>query len=139
MRNNREISFSVPLISAAKSITLVALIVLSQRVLGQFADNFSDGDFSANPGWSGNASVFTVNASMQLQLNNSVAGTSYLSVPFTLNTLDELNWEFFIRETFAPSSSNYGRVYLVSDQSNLTGPLNGYYLQFGEAGSLDAV
>ncbi|MBL7884298.1 MAG: hypothetical protein JNL69_09525, partial [Bacteroidia bacterium] len=38
-----------------------------------------------------------------------------------------------------PSGSNYGRVYLVADQSNLEGALNGYYLQFGEAGSLDAV
>jgi hypothetical protein len=129
----------MPSIFAAKSITLVLLILLSQRVLGQFADNFSDGDFSTNPTWSGNANVFTINASLQLQLNNSVAATSYLSVPFTLNTLDELNWEFFIRQSFAPSSGNYGRVYLVSDQANLTGSLNGYYLQFGEAGTLDAI
>jgi hypothetical protein len=139
MRNNREISFSTPSICVAKSITLFVLILLSQRVLGQFADNFSDGDFSTNPAWSGNASVFTINASLQLQLNNSVAATSYLSVPFTLNTLDEINWEFFIRQSFAPSSGNYGRVYLVSDQANLTGSLNGYYLQFGEAGTLDAI
>jgi hypothetical protein len=139
MRNNREISFSISSICAAKSITLVVLILLSQRALGQFADNFSDGDFSTNPTWLGDANVFTINTSLQLQLNNSVAATSYLSVPFTLNTLDELNWEFFIRQSFAPSSGNYGRVYLVSDQANLTGSLNGYYLQFGEAGTLDAI
>jgi hypothetical protein len=139
MRNNREISFSVPSIFSAKSITLVFLLFLGQGALGQFSDNFSDGDFTATPNWSGTGNVFNINTSQQLQLNNTVAGTSFLSVPFLLADLNELNWEFYVKQTLAPSSSNFGRVYLVSDQANLTGALNGYFIQFGEAGTLDAV
>jgi hypothetical protein len=107
--------------------------------LAQVTDNFSDGDFTAAPAWSGDATEFIVNASQQLQLNNSVAGASYLSATSPGSSIDNFQWSFYIRQSFAPSGSNYGRVYLVSDQANLEGPLNGYYLQFGEAGSLDAV
>ena len=104
----------------------------------QFTDNFSDGDFTNNPTWNGTAD-FIINASSQLQLNNSVAGTSRLSSSFVAPTLNNMEWQVYVKQTFASSGSNYGRVYLVSDQANLSGPLNGYYLQFGEAGSLDAV
>jgi hypothetical protein len=105
----------------------------------QVTDNFSDGDFTANPVWSGDNIEFTVSAGQQLQLNATVAGASYLSTPNTLANLNDIEWKCYVKQTFAPSSSNYGRVYLVSDQANLEGPLNGYYLQFGEALSNDAI
>ncbi len=105
----------------------------------QITDNFTDGDFTNNPVWSGDASEFIVNTSKQLQLNNTVAGASYLSTPSPASTLNNTEWRFYIKQSFAPSSLNYGRVYLASDQANLEGPLNGYYLQFGESGSMDAV
>lgn len=102
------------------------------------SDSFSDGDFTTNPTWSGDAAEFTVSVG-QLRLNATIAGASYLSTPTTVANLDSTEWNFYIRQNFAPSGANYGRVYLVSDQANLENPLNGYYLQFGEAGSLDAV
>jgi hypothetical protein len=73
-----------------------------------------------------------------LQLNNTIASASYLSTPSPATSIDNTEWSFYIHQAFAPSSSNYGRVYLVSDSQNLQGTLNGYYLQFGETGSLDA-
>ncbi|MCB9164139.1 MAG: lamin tail domain-containing protein [Flavobacteriales bacterium] len=105
----------------------------------QFSDDFSDGEFTTNPTWDGDAAVFTVNASQQLQLNNTVAATSQLRSSNPMVTLDDMEWRVRVKQTFAPSSSNFGRVYLVSDQTDLLGPLNGYYLQFGEAGSADAI
>ncbi|MCB0813828.1 MAG: hypothetical protein KDB87_11810, partial [Flavobacteriales bacterium] len=105
----------------------------------QFSDDFSDGEFTTNPTWDGDAAVFTVNASQQLQLNNTVAATSQLRSPNAMVTLGDMEWRVRVKQTFAPSSSNFGRVYLVSDQTDLLGPLNGYYLQFGEAGSADAI
>jgi hypothetical protein len=102
-------------------------------------DNFADGDFTTNPSWTGDNTEYTVNSSFQLQLNNTVAGASYLSTSSPQSSLNNMEWRFYIKQTFAPSSSNYGRVYLASDQPNLESSLNGYYLQFGEAGSIDAV
>ncbi len=105
----------------------------------QLQDDFTDGDFTANPTWTGDAGQFIVNASQQLQLNSAASATSYLSVANPMASLDNAEWHFWIKQSFAPSGANYGRVYLVSDQSLVTGPLNGYYLQFGEALSLDAI
>jgi hypothetical protein len=105
----------------------------------QITDNFNDGDFTSNPVWSGDAGNFIVNSSLQLQLNAAAAGTSYLSTSGNTSSLDNAEWQFYIRLNFAPSSNNFARVYLVSDQANLKNPLNGYYLQFGETGSNDAI
>jgi hypothetical protein len=112
---------------------------ISSFVSAQVTDNFSDGDFTSSPAWSGDVLEFIVNASQQLQLNNTVAAASYLSAASPGSSLNNIEWQFYIKQSFAPSGSNYGRVYLASDQANLEGSLNGYYLQFGEAGSLDAV
>jgi hypothetical protein len=137
MKTNLKISFG----RLTKSFTIAACCctVLTQHALGQFSDNFSDKDFSANPTWSGSASDFIINASDQLQLNNTIAGTSYLVVPFSFIALGESEWQFNIAQDFAPSGSNYTRVYLMSDQQDLSGSLNGYYLQFGENLTNDAI
>ncbi len=118
--------------------TIIALLV-GINSFAQVTENFSDGDFTSNPTWSGDAAEFTVNTSNQLQLNATVAGASYLSTAATFTSLNNMEWRCYVKQTFPPSSSNYGRVYLASDQANLEGPLNGYYLQFGEALGNDAV
>lgn len=114
-------------------------MALSLAAGAQFTDDFSDGDFTNNPAWDGDVADFIVNASQQLQLNNTVAGTSQLRSANLMPTLDDMEWRVRVKQTFAGSGSNYGRVYIVSDQADLNGPLNGYYLQFGEAGSNDAI
>lgn len=105
----------------------------------QFVETFADGDFTNAPAWDGDAAVFIVNASQQLQLNNTVAGTSQLRIANAMATLDDMEWRMRVKLSFSGSASNFARVYLVSDQADLTGPLNGYFLQFGEAGSADAI
>ncbi|HEY5826377.1 MAG TPA: lamin tail domain-containing protein, partial [Cyclobacteriaceae bacterium] len=122
-----------------KTFIIVLFFFTSLLTFGQITDNFSDGDFINTPIWSGSASNFIINSSGFLQLSNTVAGTSILLTPFACDFSEDTEWQFFVKQTFAPSASNYGRVYLMSDQSDLTGPINGYYLQLGEAGSSDAV
>src|ERR1035437_8475962 len=114
------------------------LIFFSVSVHAQISDDFSDGNFTSNPAWSGNDTDFIVNASKQLQLNSSGTSASYLSLTNT-QPLSNSEWNFWIHLNFSPSSSNYARVYLVSNNSNLSGNLNGYYLQFGETLSNDRV
>jgi Lamin Tail Domain/Bacterial Ig-like domain len=118
---------------------LFFVFFISTIAKAQVVDNFSDGDFTTNPVWSGDATEFIVNPSFQLQTNNTIAGASYLSTPSPTSSLNNIEWSFYIKQSFSPSSSNYGRVYLASDQTNLEGSLNGYYLQFGEALANDAV
>ncbi len=105
--------------------------------MAQINDDFSDGDFTNDPPWTGNTEIFIINTDLQLQLNATDAGESFLS---THNSeLNETEWHFWIKLSFSPSANNYSRVYLVSDQTDLNLPLNGYYLQFGESGSDDAI
>ncbi len=119
---------------------LLGVVILTQSALfAQIFDDFSDGDFTNAPTWSGTDADFIVNVSEQLQLNNTVAGVSYLSTAHNLATLDTKEWTFWTRQTFAPSGSNYGRVYLTSSSADLTTDPDGFYIQLGEAGADDAV
>ena len=122
----------------SRFIAVLCLLVLSLPLWAQVTDNFSDGDFTQNPVWQGTNADFVVNSG-ELQLNSLAAGTSYLGLPHGLANLNDKEWQIKVRQTFAPSSSNFGRVYLTSDNANLTLAQNGYYLQFGETGSTDAI
>jgi len=118
---------------------IIFWLTLTSVCYGQVNDDFTDGDFSNSPAWSGSISQFVVNASKQLQLSSSAAGQSYLSSTFSSTNLANYEWTIYVKQSFAPSGTNYGRVYLVSDQADLTQSLNGYYLQFGESLSNDAI
>ena len=122
-----------------RGIILFFLWMISANLHSQIIDDFSDGDFSSNPTWSGTNADFIVNANQQLQLNNTIAGSSYLSLAHGISNLQNHEWHFLVKQTFSPSSSNYGKVYLSADNSNLTSVQNGYYLLFGEANAVDAI
>jgi len=114
-----------------------ALLLLPLVTLSQVVDNFSDGDFTNNPTWTGETTEFIVNTAFQLQLTATIpfsgpSDTAYLSTPNS--KIDETEWQFWVKISFATSANNHGRVYLVSDQSNLEGPLNGYFVQLGDYG-----
>lgn len=97
----------------------------------QFSDDFSDGDFTANPAWAGNTEKFTIDASNQLQLyeNPQADGTSYLST--ASGAINNASWEFIVKLAFNPSSSNYCEVYLCSNNSNLSAVTSGYFVKIG--------
>ena len=105
----------------------------------QLSDNFSDGDFTQNPVWQGSTGDFIVNGSGELQLNSVLAGASYLSTPHLLSNLTNKEWQIKVRQTFSPSSSNFGKVFLTADNADMNLVQNGYYLLFGETGSTDAI
>ena len=104
---------------------------------GQVSDNFTDGDFTNTPSWSGNVSEFKINTSLQLQLNGVAAATSYLST--SNSDINNTEWDIWLKISLAPTSGNNERIYLVSDQSNLTGSLNGYYIFLGTNKDIELV
>jgi len=117
--------------------TLLFLLLLPLSLLAQVTDDFSDGDFTQNPTWSGTGNKFIVNGSSQLQLNAEEAGTAYLSLPIT--EYESMEWQFWIREAFAPSGNNFTEVWLCANNADLTQATQGYFLRFGEGGSNDAI
>ncbi|MBI1783240.1 MAG: lamin tail domain-containing protein [Sphingobacteriales bacterium] len=98
----------------------------------QLNENFSDGDYTANPTWTTSAAGdWIVNASQQLQSNNLVASsTFYISTPSILATTAQ--WEFYVQLTFATSGSNYTDVFLTASASDLTqASTTGYFVRIG--------
>jgi len=118
-----------------KYFVILVLLILAFNLNAQVKDDFSDGDFTRNPAWSGDTGKFEVNAAGQLHLVASGADTSVL---VTGNSrVERTEWTFWVKLSFNTSANNYARVYLVSDNSNLESPLNGYFLQIG--GSNDSI
>ena len=116
---------------------LLLLFLLPFSLFAQVTDDFSDGDFTQNPVWSGTTTNFIINSNKQLQLNAEGEGVAYLSLPVT--EYESMEWHFWIREAFAPSGNNYTDVWLSADIADLTQVTHGYFLRFGEGGSNDAI
>jgi hypothetical protein len=119
-------------------LLLLIGLITSQSLFAQLSDPFTDGDFTANPEWSGSRDHFMVQDG-QLQSNGPNAGaTLYLS---TLNLMSSnTEWRFYLKLTFSPSDANHARIYLMSDQADLASEeLNGYFIRIGENGSNDGI
>ena len=122
---------------AVKLLLAFSISILSPYLSAQVSDDFSDGDISVNPVWSGDTNKVVVNDSLELQsFGDSRTDTLYLSTTFTQAGATE--WRIYVRYEFAPSTSNFVRFYLQADQENLESALNGYFVQIGESGSNDS-
>lgn len=112
-------------------LLLLTGLLLQATLMAQFTENFSDGDFTANPAWEGGTTDWVVNASQQLQSNNSVVNSSYyLSTPNTLATVAQ--WECLVQLNFNTSSANYLDVFLIASASDLTQTAtSGYFVRLG--------
>jgi hypothetical protein len=122
-----------------KRLLLITFIIWNTSINAQVSENFSDGNFSDSPTWVGNTADFIVNSSKQLQSTASVAGTSYLSTNHQLTSIDSKEWRFWLKMAFSPSTNNYSKIYLSATNSDLSINPDGFYLQFGESGSADAI
>lgn len=129
--HKKTLTFSV---MDAKIFKLLAYLILIMPLSGaaQVIDNFSDGDFTANPEWEGSGDLFVVNGNNQLQLNADTAGEAALFCNENVSAEvenGEFEWRFWLKEGFAPSTKNFSDVYLCDN----------YFVRFGEAGSDDVV
>lgn len=106
-------------------LTLVHVYVCN----AQFTDNFSDGNFNTNPVWAGTDAKFSIESGILKLTAPAVTETAYLSTAST--SINNASWEFLVTITGGTSGSNYADVYLVSDNSNLTESLNGYFVRIG--------
>lgn len=120
-------------------------MLCSLQTIAQVSDDFTDGDYTSNPTWTG-SSPFIVNALQELQLNDAVAAQSYLNTSFASTSLDNKEWNLKIKQTFAGSDNNQSRFYLTASGNGAwayttsgSAGISGYFLKMGEAGSADAI
>ncbi len=118
--------------------TLLFLMLLSVKLtFGQVSDDFTDGNFTSNPPWLGSQNSFFVNNFKQLQ--SKLSTTAQTVTLATANALAlNVKWEFSVQLNFDPAPTNQARIYLIADQQELNGPLNGYFIQIGETGNTDS-
>jgi hypothetical protein len=111
---------------------LYMMMLIPLALHAQVMDDFSDGNFTLHPEWSGDTSDFTVNAQNQLQLKSSGSDSSCL-VTQSLNPASR-EWQFWIKMSFNTSLNNYARIYLGTDSRELKGKINAVYIQVGGSG-----
>jgi hypothetical protein len=111
-------------------IVMLSLFCVS-LLTAQVSDNFSDGDFTANPTWAlSSASDFSVGAGQLKSANTTTNSSFYISTTSTLTS--NCTWEFYINLQLNTSSLNYIDAYLMSDVSNLSATsINGYFVRIG--------
>ncbi|MDR1526979.1 MAG: lamin tail domain-containing protein [Dysgonamonadaceae bacterium] len=119
-----------------KKIIFIFVVLQSITAFAQFSDNFNDGLFqngTTTPrevSWTGDVSEFKVNEALQLQLYSVTKHSpSQLRTPSSI--VSNTRWEFDVKMTFNPTASNYTKVYLASDEADLTGDLNGLFVRIG--------
>ena len=111
------------------NLTLLLAFLFPVFSYCQVVDNFTDGDFSNQPNWTGTTSNFMVNSALQLQSKAPTTSVSYLTTPS--QAFENATWECAIKIAYTSSSSNYSSIYLASDSSNISSACNAYYVQVG--------
>ncbi|MAX69245.1 MAG: hypothetical protein CMP60_06115 [Flavobacteriales bacterium] len=111
-------------------ITFLFFIIFSLPYLisTQLADNFSDGDFTDNPTSFGDSDKFELDSFKILHtIYDSVSFEIYLSTIYKVS--ENAVWEFSLEYLFDPSSSNFAKIFLMSDNEDLTSNLISYFVK----------
>lgn len=109
-------------------VLVICLMIGKWSSFAQVSEDFTDGDFTNNPTWSGDVSLFTVAGGM-LQSQSPAAATYYLSTPCTIAT--DAEWTYYFDFQFSTSGANYADFYLMSDNADLNSVTNGYFVRMG--------
>ena len=115
-----------------RNIFSFLLVLFALQGYSQVNDDFTDGDFTLNPTWTGsNASEDFVVINNRIRSNSTTASSSfYIS---TANSLAiKCRWEFWLNLQLSTSGANYTDVYLISDKTDLkASSINGYFVRIG--------
>lgn len=110
--------------------TWIWLILLPIGLLAQVSENFSDGNFTIDPTWSGTDADWIVEDGVLRSNGPQETGTTiYLSTSST--ALEDAQWEFFANPKASTSSGNFMDFILASDQDVLDAEFNGYFVRIG--------
>lgn len=111
---------------------------ISRPIKAQVFEDFHDQNQLEGLIWGGDLFEVVSNTNRQLQLYADSGGTTQIYFETTSQS-NELECQFWLRHNFSGSSLNYSQFYLRADQSDLSNAPNALFLEFGEAGTQDAV
>ncbi|WP_187262574.1 lamin tail domain-containing protein [Pontibacter beigongshangensis] len=114
-----------------KQTLLILFLLFPFLSKGQLQENFSDGNFTQNPTWTGNTGSFLVNTAGQLQSNGPAVTGTTLTLSTSLEAVTGTVWEFWANLRLATSSGNYADIFLISDSEDLSGSNSGYFVRIG--------
>ncbi|MEG2854307.1 lamin tail domain-containing protein [Bacteroides sp.] len=99
-------------------------------VIDDLSEEMAD-DFTYKLAWTGDTDKFIISEQEGLRLNDKekVAGSAFLASGSS--RVRDTRWEFRTHFFFQPSVNNHARFYLISSSDNLSGPLDGYFVQIG--------
>ena len=110
---------------------LLLLLLLPALAQAQVVDAFADGNFTANPAWTGDAASFQV-AGQQLQSNGPATTGTQIALSTPSQASIGTVWEFWANLKLATSSGNLADVWLLATQPDLKNPGNtGYFVRLG--------
>lgn len=107
------------------------LIYIPFFCFSQVNDDFSDGDFTDNPLWTGNDTSFIVD-NFQLRSYGPQAAINIIYLSTENKLFQNTEWTFLVDLKFNPTSTNFARVYLVSSKANLALSDSAYYIEIGQ-------
>lgn len=106
-------------------------VLLPLLAHAQLIEHFTDGNFTANPAWTGDAASFQV-ATQQLQSNGPAVTTTQIALSTPSQASTGTVWEFWANLKLATSSGNLADVWLMASQTDLRSTSNsGYFVRLG--------
>src|SRR5881398_3396001 len=128
-----------------KKILPAFLLFICMSVRGQWSESFTDGNFTVDPVWTGNASDWLVitnsdvaagaTGSNTLRLNAATgSGMKYLSTQISGSWGLQQTWSFWMgRRAQAATSANVAYVWLYANEADVTTvTVDGYRIRFGD-------
>ncbi|MBT8327187.1 MAG: lamin tail domain-containing protein [Bacteroidia bacterium] len=95
----------------------------------QISEDFSDGDLTSNPTWSGNTSKFMTSNGMLQSASTTASDVFSISTPISI--AGDAEWEFWVNLKLSTSSANYSDIFLVSDSTDVSTAQNGFFVRVG--------
>ena len=115
-----------------RTILFVIAFLSSFCCFSQVIEDFSDGDFTQNPAWTGDTDEFIVDGKKQLRLNAADGVSGYAGLYTSSAIVKETRWEFFTHLLFNPSANNYGIFFLTLNNPDFTNFSDGYVVRIGD-------
>ena len=131
---------------ATMCVAALFVVLISTNAFGQtLVDSFSDGDFTANPVWSGDSASWTIVANsdaaagatgsntLRLNFTTAAAGTQHLSTQ-VVSWGNEQEWGFWVgRRAQAFTAGNQMMIWLYANEADLeSATVDGYRLLIGD-------